>query len=129
MTDVRAGIAAIADSILKQQAPTSGARDEKTAVRLSFEEKILEVADQISALAAKNKDATLGAQVELTLSALDKMDVDALEQTGKRVADLAVPNLAALADYGITQAEVTELNNMKTRFHGVKNAPRTAIAT
>lgn len=128
VTDVKAGIAAIGESVRRQRAPTGGAKDEKAAVRLSFEEKILEVADQLSAMAAKNNDANLGAQVELTLSALDKMDVDDLEQTGKRVAGLASTNLAALADYGITQADVTELNNLTTRFHGVKNAPRTAIA-
>lgn len=128
VADVKAGIAAIGESVRRQQSPTGGARDEKVAVRLSFEEKILEIADQLSALAAKNKDANLGAQVELTLSALDKQDVDVLEQTGKRVSGLATPNLAALADYGITQADVTELNNLTTKFHGVKNAPRTAIS-
>ena len=68
-------------------------------VRTSFEEKILEIADQLSALAAKNNDPNLAAQVELTLSGLDKLPDDDLEATGKRVSALASTNLAALADY------------------------------
>ncbi len=128
VTDLKAGLAAIGDSVRKQQAPTGGARDEKASVRLSFEEKILEVADQLSALAAKNQDATLGAAVELTLSTLDKLEVDVLEQTGKRLSGLGTANLAALADYGITAADLTELDTLTAKFHDVKNAPRVAIS-
>ena len=120
--------AAIADKIGKQSAPITGAADEKTQVRTGFEEKILEIADQLSALAALNNDPNLAAQVELTLSGLDKLDVDILEETGKRISTLANAHIAALADYGITAADVTALDNLTTQFHGVKNAPRTAIA-
>jgi hypothetical protein len=109
--------------------PSRAARgDAKTNVRLSFEEKILEIADQLSALAAKNNDALLGAQVEWSLSALDKMGVDDLEALGKTVSSLATANLAALAAYGITAADVAALDGLTARFHSVKNAPRLAIA-
>ena len=129
--DLKVIIADIGESIRKQAAATGGAGDEKTNVRLSFEEKILEIADQLSALAAKNNDALLGAQVEWSLSALDKMGVDELEALGRTVSGLATARLAALAalaDYGITQADVTALDGLKTKFQGVKSAPRTAIA-
>jgi hypothetical protein len=128
VTDLNAGIAAIAESAGKQQAPTSGVADEKGHVRLSFEEKILEIASQLSALAEVKQDANLAARVELTLSSLDKMADDELEETGKRVSALATGNLAALADYGIAQADVAALDGFRTQFHGVKSAPRTAIA-
>jgi hypothetical protein len=126
--DFKVIIADVGESIRKQATATGGAGDEKTNVRLSFEEKILEIADQLSALAAKNNDVNLGAQVEWSLSSLDKMGVDELEALGKTVSGLATANLAALAAYGITAADVAALDGLTARFHTVKNAPRTAIA-
>ncbi len=119
---------AIAEKGRKQQTPITGAAEEKEQVRLDFEEKILELADQLSALAEKKRDANLAAQSELTLSALDKLADDELEETGGRISALAAANQAALADYAITPADVTALSELKTKFHAVKNAPRTAIA-
>jgi len=118
----------IADKVRRQQTPTTGAADEKELVKFEFEEKILEIADQLAALAEKNQDANLAAQVELNLSALDKLADDDLEAVGQRVVELATLNQAALADYEITAADVAELTALKVRFHGVKTAPRTAIA-
>src|SRR5882672_8574552 len=89
VTEVNMRVARITAKAGKQQAPTTGAAGEKAQVRLGFEEKILEIADQFSALAEKNKDANLAAQVEFTLSSLDKLAEDDLEETGKRVSDLA----------------------------------------
>ena len=126
--EVNSRIGRIGEKAGKQQAPTTGAALDKGQVRTSFEEKILEVADQLSALAEKNKNANLAVQVEFTLSSLDKLADDDLEETGKRVAGLATANLAALADYNVLQADVTEMDNLTTQFHGVKSAPRTAIA-
>jgi hypothetical protein len=115
--DFKVIIADVGESIRKQATATGGAGDEKTNVRLSFEEKILEIADQLSALAAKNNDVNLGAQVEWSLSALDKMGVDDLEALGKTVSGLATANLAALAAYGITAADVAALDGLTARFH------------
>jgi hypothetical protein len=128
ITEVNTRNGRIAEKAGKQQAPTTGAAQDKAQVRLSFEEKILEVADQLSALAEKNKNAKLAAQVEFTLSSLDKLADDDLEETAKRVSGLARGNVAALVDYNITQVDLTELDNLTTQFHGVKSAPRTAIA-
>lgn len=128
VADVNAALGRIAEKIRKQRAPTAGAAVDKGQVRLSFEEKILEVADQLSALAEKNKNANLAAQVEMTPSSLDKLADDDLEETGKRVSGLATANLAVLADYGITQADIAALDSVMTQFHNVKSAPRTAIA-
>src|SRR5665647_670827 len=89
VAELKSNNSAIADKLAKQQTPISGAGDEKEQVRLDFEEKILEIADQMTALAEKNKDVNLSAQTNLTLSGLDKLDVNALEETGKRIAGLA----------------------------------------
>ena len=128
VAELKSNNAGIADKLAKQQMPITGAGDEKVQVRFDFEAKILEIADQIVALAEKNKDVNLIAQSDLTLSGLDKLDVDLLEETGKRIADLTTANLAALADYDIDAGDVTDLNTLTTKFHGVKNAVRTAIA-
>ncbi len=127
MTEVDAEIAAIAEADKKQQAPTTGAAEDKATVRHEYEDQILLIADQLASLAAKKKDAVLEAQVELSLAALDKLSAELLEASGKRVSGLATANIAALADYGITAADVTALDNLTAKFHGAKTAPREAV--
>ena len=128
VADVNADIAIIAKKAGKQQAPTAGAGDEKTDVRGDYEDKILEIGDQLASLASKTENANLAAEVNLTRSGVGKLSASDLEKAGKRVSAAAVANLAALADYGIVEADVTELDALTTRFHGVKTAPRTTIA-
>jgi len=36
--------------------------------------------------------------------------------------------LADLSDYGVVRSDITELNNLTTKFHGAKLVPRTAVA-
>lgn len=127
VTDLNDGIADISGAAGKQETPVSGAAAQKAQVRHDYEEQILVIASQLSALAEVKGDANLAAQVELTLSALDKLADDDLEETGKRITNLATANLAALADYGIVQADVTVLTALTTQFHGIKTAPRTAV--
>lgn len=67
-----ASIAVIEGKAGKQQTPITGAADQKAQVRLSCEEKILELSDQLSALAEVKSDANLAAQTNWTLSSLDK---------------------------------------------------------
>jgi hypothetical protein len=128
VSDLNTAIATTSGKAQMQETPTSGAEDQKQQVRHDYEDEILRIAHQLSALAAKNNDANLGAQTELTLPQLDKMSDDILENEGKRISGLATANLAALADYGIVAADVTGLNTLTTQFDGLKTAPRTAIA-
>ena len=111
---LKANNAIIAEKANEQETATDGAAAVKNKIKRDLEDKILEIADQLSSLAAKNKDVTLGAQVELSLSVLDKLDDDDLEAKGKNVSALATANLAALADYNITQADVTALDGLGT---------------
>ena len=55
VTEVNTRNGRIAEKAGKQQSPTTGAAQDKEQVRISFEEKILEVAEQLSALAEKNE--------------------------------------------------------------------------
>ncbi len=128
VTDLTNSVATLGQKQGLQETPVAGAEALKVQVRHDFEEETHLIASQLSALAAVNGDTNLAAQSELTLPQLDKMSDDVLEQTGTRIAALANANIAALADYGITAADVTALNNFVTQFHGVKTAPRTAVA-
>ncbi len=126
--DLNDGIADINDSAGKQQTPVTGAAAQKAQVRHQFEEQILFTANQLAALAEVNSDQNLASQTELTLSALDKLADDDLEETGTRIANLATTNLAALADYGIAQTDIATLTSLTTQFHNIKTAPRAAVA-
>jgi hypothetical protein len=126
VTRAKSGITAIDQSADTQQTPTSGVTEDKADARDDLEEKTLEVADQLSALATQTGDNDLGAKVEMTKSSLDKMTESDLEQTAERVASLATANMAALADFDVTAAEVTALTTARTTFGGIKTSPRQA---
>ena len=97
--------------------------------RTDLEDKVHEIADQIYALASKNGDVELEAKSHFTLTMLDGMDPDKLQQTGADVSALATANLAALADNGVAQADVTELDTLTADFGVKKKALRTAVST
>ena len=126
--ELNAGISAIDALVDRQGNPTTGVTTGKGNVRGQTEEKILEIADQLAALAAKTNDADLAAKVEVTPSSLAKLSDDALDDLGKRVADLAASHKTALADYAVSDADVTALNALRASFAAVKNAPRAAVA-
>ena len=128
VTRAKAAVAAVDSAVDKQQTPMTGVTGDKASARNDLEEKTLEIADQLSAFAAKNGDHTMGAQVELTKSMLDKSQDNDLEQTAERIGNLANTNMAALADYGVTAADVTALTDLRTTFGGIKTGPRTATA-
>jgi hypothetical protein len=125
---LQANNSVIAAKANQQQTATDGAVATKVQAKHDLEEKILEIADQLSSLAAKNSDVNLGAQVELSLSVLDKLDDGELEATGKNISALATTNIAALADYNVLPADVTALDGLVAAWAKVKTAPRTAIA-
>ena len=70
----------------------------------------------------------LAAKVNVTKSSLDRLVDSDLEQTAERVANLATANIAALAAHGITAADVTQLNTLRTTYAGIKTSPREAAA-
>jgi hypothetical protein len=128
MTELTANITSIGNKMSKQQTPITGAADQKALVRAALEDKILEVANQLAALAAATHDMNLAGQAELTLSGLDRMPDDALEETGERIGALAQTNMAGLEPYGITVDDLDQLGGLTSDFHDVKTAPRTALA-
>ena len=127
VNDLNAAIAIVDDKSGKQAAPTAGATDDKDQTREAYEDKILEVGDQVAAMAAKNHDVVLGAQVNFTRAGVQKMASDELEKTGNRVSAAAAANMAALAEYDILPADVTELDGLTAKFNEVKTGPRAVV--
>jgi len=127
VADLKTAVADIGTETGKQQNPTAGATAGKAQTRDALEDKILELADQLSALAETNGDVELAARVELTRSALDKFSDDELGATATLVGGLTTANLPALADYLVTAADVTQLTTLTGAFSAIKTAPRTAV--
>lgn len=128
VTEAKNGVTAIRNAAASQEAPTGGITDEKAQARNDLEDKTLEIADQLSALAAKNADMDLAAKAQMTRSSLDQMQDDDLIQAAERIRDLANTNIAALGPYGVTAADGTALDGAITAFSAMKTAPRTAAA-
>jgi hypothetical protein len=118
----------IAQKANVQETATDGMTPQKVQAKHDLEEKTMEIADQLSSLAAKTNNVVLGAQVEFSLSALDKLDDEQLEAKGKNISTLATANITALADYNVLPADVTALDALVAAWTKVKTAPRTAIA-
>src|SRR6266516_4087096 len=116
VTRVKAGNGAIDTASDAQQKPTTGLTVDKAQLRSDLEDKTLEIADQLAALAVKNNEGDLAAQVRMTQSSLDLMSDSDLEQTAERIVFLANNNIGALADYGIDAAAVTALDTARTAF-------------
>jgi len=129
MSSVNAALGIVGGKVQLQETPIVGEEEKKVLIRHEYEDEIMRIGGQLCSLASKNNDTNLAAQTELTLPQLDKMSADILEATGKRISGLATANLAALADYNITQTDVTALDGLTSQFHDAKTGPRKAIAT
>jgi hypothetical protein len=111
----------------KQQSPTEGVTGDKAQVRDDLEEKLLVIGDAIAAFAQKTADADLAAKVEMTKSSLDGLSDSDLVQAAKRVTDAATEHLAAIADYGVIDANKKELEDAAALFANKKESTREAI--
>ena len=122
----KSGIEAIDTAADKQQTPTEGIAGDKAQLRTDLQDQTLVVADQLAALAAKNKDADLAAKVRMSKSSLDQLPDTDLEQTAERVVSAANANAAAIKDYGIDAPVIAALDTLRTNFAAKKTAPREA---
>jgi multidrug efflux pump subunit AcrA (membrane-fusion protein) len=128
MSKINAALGTVDVKAQAQETPILGEEELKVLTRHDYEDEIMRISGQIGSMASKAGDMVTAGQVEFTLAQLDKMSADDLERTGKRVSGLATANLAALADFNITQTDVKGLDDMTAQFDKVKTGPRTAIA-
>ena len=128
MAQVNAALGTVDTKAQAQETPIVGEEELKVLTRHDYEEEIMRIAGQICSMATKAGDTVTAGQTEFTPSQLDKMSADDLERVGKRVSGLVTANLAALADFNITQTDGQGLDGMTAQFDKVKTGPRTAIA-
>jgi hypothetical protein len=128
VTRAKTGIKAIDRSADMQQKPATGLTVDKAQLRDDLEDKILEIADQLAALAGKNQDGDLAAKVRVTRPSLDHMSDLYLKQTAERIGLLANLNFGALVDYGVLPADVTALDTARAALAEMKVVPREAAA-
>lgn len=128
MSEFSANITAIGDKIMKQETPIAGETMQKQNARDTLEGEMVNIAAQIFALGAATHNMELAMQVDLSLSQLDNMTDDGLEERCVLIEGLMEANMAALADYGLVAADLTALKALRTAFHNMKSAPRTAAA-
>lgn len=133
------GIPAFADAVSRVKTGTLAIREKageqapggdtqaKEDARDDLEERLLFVADQLAALAAKTRDRDLAAKVELNRSHVDRMAASDLLLAAGRVNTAAAAHAAKLAsDYGVPAADLTALTSATAKFDGMKTAPRDA---
>jgi hypothetical protein len=128
VTEAKNGVQAIRQAASTQENVTVGMTDQKTQTRNDLEEQTLEIADQLTALAAKNSDANLAAKVQLSRSSLDQLQDSDLVQTAQQVFELANANVKALQPYGVTVDQVATLKSTTTAFNDLKSSTRSAFA-
>src|SRR2546422_1190721 len=126
LTRAKTAVEQVDSAAAQQQTPIAGVTQDKAQARSALEEKTLEIADQLSALAAANSDMVLASKAEMTTSSLDRLQDNDLEQVAERVVNLANDHATDLSGYGVSASEIAELDSLRTAFAKVKTAPRGA---
>ena len=116
-------IAAIDTKVTAQEAELSGLTLNKDQKRNTLETATLLVAGGVEAYARATENLILLADVELEATDLTDASDQTVDDFAERVRAAADANLAALADYGITAAEMTALTDAITAFETAKSLP------
>lgn len=106
--------------------PLTGITQDKSADRLKLCKLIAKIAGFIYAYASAAKNNTLKAEVDFSHTKFLQMRENQLIFTTQNIYDLAVANLRALKDYGVTQAKLDELRGALDAFIASKSNPRSA---
>lgn len=108
---------------------TTGASADKKARKQNLSRIASAVAGAIYAYAAATDNNTLKQEVKFTNSDLLRTKDAMLAPRCQNIHDLGTANLAALADYGINAARLTELQNAIDAYAESAPKPRAAINT
>lgn len=113
------------DQINKQlQGDSTGSTEKKEAEKLAMAKQVVKVAGALTAYAEDADLLELVADADISKDDVMKAkEVDA-DDIALFVYDLAVEHLAALADYGITQADLEALQKSIDNFTGRIGKPR-----
>jgi hypothetical protein len=122
-------IVAIKEVAQQKDMETKGAAADKKARKASLCRIAVAVAGAIYAYAAAGDNNTLKQEVKFTNSQLIQTKDAMLAPRCQNIHDIGAANLAALADYGINAAKLTELQAAIDSFAEAAPKPRAAINT
>lgn len=125
---VKTNIATIISTAQSDSVPITGITIDKNLMKQALCEKTSEIAALIYAYASTTGNNTLKAEVDTSVSALNRLREDALAPRCQSIHDIAETNLAELADYGITSAMLAALQQAITNYSAETPKTRTAIA-
>lgn len=126
-TEFKANIAATEGALSKQVVDITGHAKDKTAAEESMIAKTLSVAGGVMAMATLNDDNGLAEAMNLSPSELRRYRDSVVAQRCMGVHDAATLNKAALIDYGIVDADITELKSLIDRYVSLIAQPRNKI--
>lgn len=107
---------------------TTGKTTTKNADRTALVSVLMRVGSQVSALGAATNNNQLKEGGKTTRSALNDLRDTLLVTKAQGIYDLANANAAALVPYGITAADITDLNTKITAFNNSLGARESSVA-
>lgn len=127
VTEFKDKIAAIDATVQKQETPI-GAAEEKADARDDLEDVLFLMCEALAVLGHTSKDRDLTALTSISRTSLDKLGDEELSNRAANVLTEANARKTALAAFGVTTANITELEQALERFNASKANPRTATA-
>ena len=124
----KAKIAAITTTTQQKDVALTGITVDKSSSKQTLAQIAVEIAGIVYAFASTTANNTLKQEVNFSLTTLLKTKADQLAPRCQNIHDKASANLAALADYGITPALLTNLQTAITNYAAEAPKPRTATS-
>lgn len=126
-SEFKANISATEMAVSKQVADITGHAMDKAAAEDSMIAKTLSVAGGVMAMATVNGDNGLAEAMNLSPSELRRYRDSVVAQRCMGVHDAATTNAAALVDYGVAAADITDLKTRIDKYVSLIAQPRTKI--
>lgn len=108
-------------------ATTKGVTLDAKKIRTDMTVLALKCANAVFAYAASINDNTLKAKVNYTEAKLNKFKKDEVDDVCQTIHDVTDANIANVQNYGITAADVTDLQTSTDLYRIAINSPRQAI--
>lgn len=125
--DFKNKIAAIRAAAPTSAVVTTGFAADKKARKTAVSEQASSIAGKIYAYAAKTKNSVLKNAADFSLSDLKRTKDNEFVARCQTIHDLGAENSAALADFGLTNAELTKLQTALNSYAESAPKPRAAL--
>jgi hypothetical protein len=108
---------------------TKGIVTDKKTLKKILAQNAADLAALVFSYATKEKNETLKQIVNYAMSDIEKLAAELVVPTCVNIKKAAEDNLAALADYGVTAAMLTDLQTDMDNFSGASPKPKVAKAS